>query len=184
MKKTRALALVLALVLFCSLLSGCGTIRLLLERRAGSDGGMVSFGDMQYERPDLDAMLRDADAIIASLDESANPKSADVRKALDALFDSWSHLRTIETVPMVASLQFTCTVYLVTSGSGSGSGSGVQLANIMAPAANIMLRNLTVFFMFCVDFKLFIKLFDTCFCLLLFCKCTTFFVNEVFFTHF
>ena len=103
MKKTRALALVLALVLFCSLLSGCGTIRLLLERRAGSDGGMVSFGDMQYERPDLDAMLRDADAIIASLDESANPKSADVRKALDALFDAWSHLRTMETLATIRS---------------------------------------------------------------------------------
>ncbi len=103
MKKTRALALVLALVLFCSLLSGCGTIRLLLERRAGTDDGMVSFGDMQYERPDLDAMLKDADAIIASLDESANPKSADVRKALDALFDAWSHLRTMETIATIRS---------------------------------------------------------------------------------
>ena len=57
MKRFRLLALLLAVML---LLSGCS---LLLANRDGYVD-MVPFDEMKYERPDLDAVLADADALI------------------------------------------------------------------------------------------------------------------------
>ena len=45
MKRNRALALLVALALFCSLLSGCGTIRLLLDRGGGDE--MIPFDKIE-----------------------------------------------------------------------------------------------------------------------------------------
>ena len=94
MKRVRLLALLLAAVL---LLSGCS----LLTADRDAYVSMVPFDEMKYERPDLDAVLADADDLIASLESGM--KLGDATSALDALFLAFYHLRTMEALSTIRS---------------------------------------------------------------------------------
>jgi oligoendopeptidase F len=93
-RRVRLLALLLAAVL---LLSGCSL--LTAERDGYVD--MVPFDKMEYARPDLDAVLADADELIASL--GSGMKLRDATDALDALFTEFYHMRTMETLATIRS---------------------------------------------------------------------------------
>lgn len=103
MKQRRLLALTLALILLCSLLSGCGLLSYLAKDRADTEGDMPPFGEIEYERPDLDAMLAEADALIETLSAEQKPRLRAVTDALDALFTDFRHLRTMETIATIRS---------------------------------------------------------------------------------
>ena len=94
MRRFRLLALLLALVM---LLSGCSFLS------AGRDAyvSMVPFDEMRYERPDLDAALADADDLIASLQGGMKLRAA--TGALDSLFLTFTHMRTMETLSTIRS---------------------------------------------------------------------------------
>ena len=94
MRHTRLLAVLLALAL---LLTGCSLLT------ADRDGyvDMAPFDEMRYERPDLDAALADADALIASL--GSGMKLRDATDALDQLFAEFYHMRTMETLSTIRS---------------------------------------------------------------------------------
>ena len=94
MKHFRLLALLLAVVM---LLSGCS----LLTAERDAYVSMVPFDEMKYERPDLDAVLADADDLIASL--GSGMKLRDATDALDALFLEFYHLRTMEALSTIRS---------------------------------------------------------------------------------
>ena len=94
MKRVRLLAVVLALVM---LLSGCGL--LFGSRETYVD--MVPFDEMPYERPDLDAVLAEADGLIASLEDGM--KLRDAKSALDGLFLDFANLRTMESIATIRS---------------------------------------------------------------------------------
>ncbi len=94
MRRVRLLALLLAVLM---LLSGCS----LLTADRDTYVSMVPFDEMRYERPDLDAVLADADSLIASLE--GGMKLRDATSALDALFLEYSHMRTMETLSTIRS---------------------------------------------------------------------------------
>ena len=94
MKRVRLLALLLAAVL---LLSGCS----LLTADRDAYVSMVPFDEMKYERPDLDAVLADADDLIASLESGM--QLGDATSALDALLLAFYHLRTMEALSTIRS---------------------------------------------------------------------------------
>ena len=94
MKRFRLLALLLALVM---LLSGCS----FLSAERDAYVSMVPFDEMRYERPDLDAALADADDLIASL--QSGMKLREATTALDSLFLTFTHMRTMETLSTIRS---------------------------------------------------------------------------------
>ena len=94
MRRVRLLALLLAVLM---LLSGCS----LLSVNRDGYVDMVPFDEMRYERPDLDAILADADELIASLERGMKLREA--TDALDALFLEFYHIRTMETLATIRS---------------------------------------------------------------------------------
>ena len=94
MRRVRLLALLLAVLM---LLSGCS----LLSVNRDGYVDMVPFDEMRYERPDLDAILADADELIASLERGMKLREA--TDALDALFLEFYHMRTMETLATIRS---------------------------------------------------------------------------------
>ena len=98
MNRKRLISLLLALLMVCGLTSGCGI--LFGGRDSGAD--MVPFDEMEYARPDLDAALAKADALIARL-QSEKPKTRGVREALEDCFADFQHLRTMEALATIRS---------------------------------------------------------------------------------
>lgn len=119
MKRTgkQILGLLLAAVLLLTLLAGCGRLDALRTKRGGSGlpermnySGtapidMVKFSEMEYTRPDVDAMLRHMDDLIKALDTRTN-EDDDVDaslNALDAIYGEQYTFMTMRTLAMIRS---------------------------------------------------------------------------------
>ena len=97
MKTRRLLTLLIFMAMLCSLLTGC----VFLSGCENGDVDMVPFDEMVYERPDLDAALAAADTLISDLKDGAALRHA--RKGLDACFDTYRRLRTMEAISTIRS---------------------------------------------------------------------------------
>ncbi|MBQ2062605.1 MAG: hypothetical protein II458_08030 [Oscillospiraceae bacterium] len=92
----RVIALALAMTL---VLSGCTDIRrLILSRLRGSDGDMVPFGRMVYQRPDMDA-LEELFTSATDFAQTASAKDGDaLTRQLNECWDAYDGFYTMETL--------------------------------------------------------------------------------------
>ena len=112
---TRRLGPVLAVILLLSLLSGCGLSNITLSRKGGKDLprrmnyqqtapiDMVKFSEMEYTRPDGDAMLARMDDLIEAL-KTRTDDDDDVDATLDALDAIYGDQYTFLTMRTLAEI--------------------------------------------------------------------------------
>ena len=112
--RARAAALALAVLMLLSLLSGCGTLSLsrsgdgALPERMNYQGtapiDMVRFSEMEYTRPDGDAMIKHMDDLIAALKTRTDDED-DVNATLDEIDVIYREEYTFLTQRTLASIR-------------------------------------------------------------------------------